>query len=657
MGKRYLIWWIGALCLLLGILPVSAQSRSVYWERWDVTIDEVDTSENRFRVTEEYTISFTGTFRFGSVAIPMNRLEDIDDVAVYEDGQALRETRSCSENAGTYCVFIEDGYLNITYNFFRALSNDRQNFTIEYTVYGAIRVYEGGDQIWWDAIPEEHYGFSIGASTVTVELPRGFAPREGVDPVESYGVPAEISVRGTTVIATASQSLDGDDTFSLRVQYPHDPNAEAPAWQGGFDTQRIYEETTQPLINLGVIALSLLIGIGLPLLIYVQYVSRGRDPKIGVVPKYLTSPPSDLPPALVGTLVDEKADLRDVMSTIIDLGSRGYLVIEESKTPGIMGIGSSSTFIFKRTDKPINDQELRTHEKRLLGNLFAGNAMERSLSSLNTIFYSVIAQMQGDLYKQLVAEGYFKSNPEGTRGVWFMIGIVILFIAGAGFFVAMGSTDISPFLFCIPLALGLGGIAALIAAPAMPSRTVKGAEEAAKWKAFVEYLRNLEKYGDVGSAAAHFDQYLAYAVAAGIDRTWVSRFRQTNTYVPIPTWYFPTYIGRYRGGYLAGSPLSARGMGDFGSGTGLPGELARAGGGFDLDNVAGGISEGLESISSGLTNMLESAGRIMTSTPQPPPGSSGGGYSSGRWSGGGRSFSGGGSRSGGGSGGGRRGFG
>ncbi len=656
VSKRHLIWWIGMLCLLLGVLPVSAQSRSVYWERWDVTIDQVDTEENRFRVTEEYDISFSGTFRFGSAAIPLNRLDDIDDVAVYEDGELLRETRSCTDAAGTYCVFIEDGFLNITYNFFRSLTNTRQTFTIEYTVYGAIRVYEGGDQLWWDAIPEEHYGFPIGASTVTVELPRGFAPREGIDPVESYGVPADITVRGTTITAVATQPLDGDDTFSLRVQYPHDPNAEAAAWQSDFDTQRIYEETTQPLISLGVIALSLLIGIGLPLFIYVQYLNRGRDPKIGVVPEYLNSPPSDLPPALVGTLVDEKADLRDVMSTIIDLGSRGYLAIEETKTQGLMGIGSASSFTFKRTDKAIDGPELRPYEKRLLNNLFAGNALERSLDSLKTIFYTVIAQMQADLYTQLVQEGYFKSNPNNTRGGWYILGVALLFVAGFGFFAAMGAMDISPFLFCIPLAVGLGGIAAFVAAPAMPSRTLKGAEESAKWKAFVEYLRNLEKYGDVGSAAAHFDQYLAYAVAAGIDRTWVSRFRQTNTYVPIPTWYFPTYIGRYRGGFRAGSPLPGAQMVDFGRG-GLPGDLARAGGGFDLDNVAGGISEGLESISSGLTNMLESAGRIMTSTPQPPPGSSGGGYSSGRWSSGGRSFSGGGSRSGGGSGGGRRGFG
>ncbi len=85
----------------------------------------------------------------------------------------------------------------------------------------------------------------------------------------------------------------------------------------------------------------------------------------------------------------------------------------------------------------------------------------------------------------------------------------------------------------------------------------------------------------------------------------------------------------------------------------MPGGLARAGGGgVSLDQMSGNLAGGLESISSGLSHMLNSASRAMTSRPQQA--SSG---SSGSWRSGGGSWSGGGFSGGGGSGGGSRGFG
>ena len=85
----------------------------------------------------------------------------------------------------------------------------------------------GGDQLWWIAIPSEHYGFPIGSSTITVKLPAGFAPREGVDPVVTYGAPGDVQVNGTTVVAKATRQIGGNEAFEIRVQYPHDPNAHA----------------------------------------------------------------------------------------------------------------------------------------------------------------------------------------------------------------------------------------------------------------------------------------------------------------------------------------------------------------------------------------------------------------------------------------------
>ncbi len=46
-------------------------------------------------------------------------------------------------------------------------------------------------------------------------------------------------------------------------------------------------------------------------------------------------PPKDLSPAEVGTLIDEKCDLSDMVSTVVDLAARGYITIREFKTDSL----------------------------------------------------------------------------------------------------------------------------------------------------------------------------------------------------------------------------------------------------------------------------------------------------------------------------------
>ncbi|MEO8611635.1 MAG: DUF2207 domain-containing protein [Chloroflexota bacterium] len=626
-----------AFIMMCVVSPAAAQSRSVFWRQWDVNIDNVDTKNNQYDVDELYNIDFTGTFRFGSVVIPYTNLEDITNIQVSENGKSLHE--SCSQQTGTFCATTSDGNLSITYYFIQPITDGSAQFSVQYTVVGALRSYSGGDQLWWTVIPADHYGFSIGSSTITVQMPPGFAPREGVDPVETYGAPSDVSVNGSTITATAKGELGGDQYFEIRVQYPHDPSLRVAGWQATFDQQR----TTQPLIDLGLIALSLLLLIGGSMAVYALWYSRGRDPKIGPVPEFLTEPPTNLPPAIVGTLLDEKADLRDVISTIVDLAHRGYIVMEESQTDGLFGM-KNTTFTFKRTDKLTTD--LRPYESRMVNALFSNGSLERTLDSLTNHFYTYIPQLQNDLYQALVTEGLFTTSPQSTRAIWSVLGGLLLGAAFLFGFFAYGLTDgITGAVACLPLSVGIVGLLALLVGQHMPAKTRKGAEDAAKWGAFRQYLYNLDKYSKVEEAAQHFDDYLSYAVAFGIDRAWVRRFSQIQS-VPVPIWYYPHWYGR---SYVAGSPVRPFNVG--GAGGFNPGDLAHAGGHGGLNDISGGMSRGLESISDGLSTMLNSASRAMTSRPQQTSGGSG------RWSSGGRSWSGGGGGGGGHSGGGSRGFG
>lgn len=630
------------LIVMMMVGGVRAQDdRSLVWERWDVTIDRMDTAGNTFFVTENYRLRFNGLFRFGTAVIPGERLSSIDSVAVTQNGRPL--TASCGGGPGSFCFTRAGTDYEIVYNFAAPISNGDAEFALSYRVTGALRVYEGGDQLWWTAIPEDKFGFSVQVATVTVELPTGFAPREGVDSVVTYGASSDVRVSGTRITATATQGVGANEGLEIRAQYPHDARAQAPSWQAQFDAQRDYEETVRPFVGIGLGLLSVLIALGGVLLVVARYQARGRDPKVGVVPEYLSEPPSPLQPAVVGSLIDEKADPRDVIATFVDLAERGYMVFEEDEKQGPFGVTNRS-FTFKRTDK--SPADLAPWEQALFNALFAGGRMERDLKSLSETFYTHIATAQAELYNVLVSEGLFDRNPDAVRTTYAMSGVLLGALSAAGVFLVLASDgQVDPLLAMIPIALAAPAVALLVASPLMPAKTRKGAEESAKWKAFYRYLARLDTQG-ASEAAARFDKLLPYAVAFGLDRGVVRAFESVPN-VPAPMWYYPYFPGRR---YMPGTPIG-RGFGSQSAGTGMPGELARASGG-GLDDLSGGLSRGLDSMSSGLTEMLNTASSAMTSRPQA---SSTG--TSGSWRGGGGSWSGGGFSGGGSSGGGSRGFG
>lgn len=615
------------LLLVCFAFPIAAQDdRSLVWNRWDVTIDQMDVVGNQFVVTEAYDIQFDGAFTFGTAVIPTSRLDRITNVAIRVNGTSLRP--GSGNQPGTFTTENTSEGLSIVYTFPSRVVNTSAQVELRYTVVGALRVYETGDQLLWSAIPTEHFGFPIRESTTRIVFPSGYVPQPPTHPVEVFGAPATFTLDGTTLTVRAERGLGGTEGIDIAAQYPHHPDARRPAWQERYDQQEAFNRDVRPLIDVGVLAFSLALMVGGGLFILTRYQTRGRDPQVGAVPELLAELPSNLSPAVVGTLIDETADLRDVLSTIIDLGRRGYLVIEEEQESGLFGIGRINRYTFKRTDKLLED--LRPFERTMVTSIFRGGELERTLDSMRNTFYVTISQVQSQLYEELTAQGLFDKSPQATRSRWQSVGTVLIVLGLIGGFAAVGLVAPIPSLLCLPGALIVIGVLAMLFARGMPARTAKGAEEAAKWRSFERYLRRVGDY-DVEQAKAQFERFLPYAMAFGIEREWVDHFKGLAD-VPIPIWYWPTYIGPYRGGYLAGSPLP------HGGGMQFPGDIARAGGDFSFDTVSSGISGGLESVSSGLSKMFENASSVMTSRPQSSSGGSfsgGGGFSGGGFSGGG----------------------
>ncbi len=606
--------------VLLSLAPVpgaQAQSKDLYWDRFDVFLTILPNGD--LRVIERQTIAFTsGTFTYGYAEIPLDKTEGIFDVSVSEPGGQAYVRDDASSNAYRFRVADYGDKLSIRW-YFPPTSNAVRTFDLAYTVRGAVRIYDTGDKLQWIAIDDER-DFPVLESTVTVSLPRGASFLD----IDSAGVAAkwQQSEDGRTVTYVADEMLSPSGTFEIGVEFTHGViPATPPSWQADFDRQEYFDRKVRPWLVLLAIVVALAIVLGGTLLVYLVWYTRGRDPDVGPIPEYISEPPDDLPVGVLGALIDERVDMRDVVASILGLARRGYLVIEEVERPSLFG--SAKDFIFRRTDKAWDD--LRPYERAIMRAIFPRDSKrERKLSDLRNRFYRHLPKIQDKLYDELVKRGFFEKRPDRVRALWKWIGIAAMVPGVVGiWFVGPLLIEISSVLLCVPAALIVAGVGLLILGKAMPAKTRQGAEAAARWRAFKAYLERIDKLADLKQAGELFDRYLPYAVAFGMNRSWIHKFSRMEN-VPAPGWYVPY------GGFVGGHARGGRGV------LASPARSMAGGAqGAGLQGMSDGLATSLQSMSDGLTTLLNSTGQILGSAPSSSGSSGGGGFSGGGFSGGG----------------------
>ncbi|HIQ04677.1 MAG TPA: DUF2207 domain-containing protein, partial [Anaerolineae bacterium] len=626
------------LVLLLSLILVSsatAQEKSLYWDRLDVNI--TINQDGTFRVAEQQRIVFTsGTFTFGYRRIDMSWLEQIKDITIRdENGHQYQE--SDTQEPYTFRT-QQDGNALVIRWYFPPTADSTHTYVIAYTVAGGLRYYDGGDQLWWKAVFPDR-SFPVNHSLVTVHLPPGAA----IQNYDAYFTEVEAyEPDASTVVFEAKERIKPGQELEVRVEFTHGVVAGTPApWQAEADAeaarlekQAEYDRTWRPVVNLGMIGLGLLFVIGGPVLLYLLWYTRGRDYPVDLVADYLPEPPTDLPAGVAGTLLDEQADMEDIVASIVDLARRGVIMIAEEKKPTtVLGLGGGKDFIYRLVGSTEN---LRPFEKTLIKTLFNGHE-ERRLSQLKNKFYKVIPRIKKELYQEVVDEGFFPASPERVRSRYGILGVALLVLTGIlAFCLIPVLSTYTNYAICPALGVGMTAFGLMILARWMPRKTQKGSEAAARWQAFKRYLQNIEKYENLEEAKEIFDKYLPYAIAFGIEKEYVRKFAAVQA--PAPQWYRPyPYWG-------PGRPYVGGGVGHGGRAPG-PASMAPARGREgtptpSLDSAAGGIFNTVDSMSSGLFSMLDSAASTLSSAPRSSSG--GGGFRGGGFSGGGSSGGGGG---------------
>jgi len=664
IGRRNLFWGV-VLALMLGwvgMMGVSAQTKSVDVLRRDGEITILANGD--VQVVETWEVRFIGgPFHYAFREIPLNKVEDITGWSVAEGGQVYEPGDG---EAGTYVLDRSSDKIRITW-YFPTTSDATRIFILRYTLKGALWIHDNGDQFFWKFI-EADRAYPIEQATVVVHLPAAFNAEQIL--TETYRNGQAMGggqVRRGGEVVFQGGPFPGGTEWEIRVQWPHGVvQASPPAWQKW--------EMWKPWINLGLLALALVVALGGPALAYLWWYTKGRDPQVRLRVPVIPRPPADVPPGVVGVLVDEKADMQDILATLADLGNREYLRIEQALTKsGRVSRREGPRFVLLNPGW----SGLRPFERRLLAALFAQRSNEvealaqvrealsqgvgkkvaetleavgvdveaeltreeetppgwpanlrrvRSLASLRERFYKHIPDIQRDLYDEVVRLGYFDRAPDKVRQR--TVALTALFSGLPLSAVACGLVRLgSQFwgAFALMIALMIAEAAFIVAAWFIPRKTLKGAQEAAKWQAFKRYLRNIRRYTQPEEAKEVFERYFPYAIAFGLEKEWVRQFEPLN--VPPPRWYTPVPYGGYGYGGVPGRV--GHGAMPTGAGRGAP----------SLDGMAQGAFTSLSQVSDGLMSALNQAATVFVSAPS-SSGSGGGGFSGG---GGGRGGGGGGS--------------
>ncbi|MXX24259.1 MAG: DUF2207 domain-containing protein [Caldilineaceae bacterium SB0668_bin_21] len=649
-----------SLLLILQAHPASAQGKSLLWERFDVDI--IIRKNSTFEVTEHQTIRFTrGTFTYGYRDIPIKNLTSLDGWTLTDASGNSYRYASFGKEPYTFTVTKKASRYIINW-YFPPISNRSETFSLGYTVRGGLRYYEGGDQLWWQAIYGDR-SYPVQAGRVNVVAPAAIHEWAAyTNRGEAWQDAREIASAtrlesGREIAYVLGSSLAPGQAFEVRVEFtPGVVAGEPKPWQIRADAEAAAREAEMrfrarwgPILTLLLGALGLLFLLGGPAALYLLWYRLGRDKPVDMVADYLPEPPSDLAPGVVGTLLDEQADMQDIVATLVDLAQRKVVSITEDNTGKSR---SARDFIYRYENRKL---PVSSFEKHLLHSLFRGRSDVR-LSDLRHRFHRQVPALKRALYSEVIAQGFFARSPEKVRKQYAVLGIILFVLAGLagrGLYTMFGGLTAAAALPGIGLAATAFGF--LLLSRFMPRKTTRGSRLAAHWQAFKRYLRDIDRYSDLEEKKELWDRWLPYAIAFGLDKQYIRKFEKVKA--PAPGWYIPspTLYGPYRSAYYgtgsAGRSIEpvvvAGGVGGGMSGlpSGSPGRGGLDGGmGRSLSAVSSGLGSSLSGLSVGLGTMLTSTSATMTSRPSSTytggDGWSRGGFSGGSGFGGG--FSGGG---------------
>ena len=480
----------------------------------------------------------------------------------------------------------------------RTISASTATYVLDYDVTGAVRSFNGYDELYWDA-PGFGFDASMRRVSVTAEVPGGaqdvscfWGPVRSTTPCPTARKTAAGRAEFGVTDLPASQSMSFGVKITPGLVSDNSPHLEP-------DASKLSSSQKAGLTGLGVAgAVSL---IGAPLLGLRWWRRHGRDQRYAglapgtvpvagqtahIVPNDPDIPipvafsPPHIPVAEAGLLIDGQVDTRETAGTIIDLAVRGAVRVESQ---------SDDDFRVTLLDP---DRATAPHEMVLLTSLFSGQPPGATvdLSTQGSLTRAHRA-MQTSVINQVTARRWFRKVPSATAAgsVSFGAVVVVAFVA-----FQLGAAVLLVLLPLVPILITVLVIRAKLR---RGQRTPDGRAVCDQVEGFRTYLATaeadqlrFEEGEDI------FSRYLPWAIVFELADRWAEICSQLVAMgrLPdaVPYWYAGNYsMAFFNTSFLTSSLATAATPAPStagSSGTGFGGGSSFGGGGFSGGGGGGG---------------------------------------------------------------------
>lgn len=513
------------------------------------------------------------------------RVYGVDLLSVSRDGGQVPYT--ADESDGTLSLRIGDENTPIT---------GLHEFQIAYRVRDGLDVLQAGDldanapaqvqpgdiELYWDFVGDQ-WDFPVYRAEVAIKGPaRARAATCYAESVYDQGCQVDLNggpSGATTMMATSADPPSYAGTVTGVI-----------AWDGGAFTQLPTPFISDnPQVAEGKRASALfrlsgplaLLALALPIALAIVFRRRSRGVVIAATPvRY--EPPEGLRPAELLAGLEGNAGTRGVAATLADVAARGHITVRQEEPRAFHREG------LELTSTEHGKDALQFWEESLLSAIFQGQPTA-TIGSYDPALAAGVSDFTRTLKSQAKASGRY--NPTGDKpdrpyklvmvaGMLCLAGMVVALIASGDVFPMAALAVLGP----ISIGLIIGGIA---------GATITPRRQTPRSAAFIAEAEGFRRFMDSDSAAARrdfaqrtgmtdiavFATFLPYAIALGLEDTWIDAFPDLDPAqlsgfgVQVTTW------GALRGFTSAMTTSVASGSTTRSSGSGFSGGGGAGGGG------------------------------------------------------------------------------
>jgi len=257
-------------------------------------------------------------------------------------------------------------------------------------------------------------------------------------------------------------------------------------------------------------------------------------------------PINDLTPSQVGTLLDERVDMHDVVAEIVELARLKFFKIVRLDKKAFFG--KSEDYALVKLPKP--DAKITDYQRYLYDELFDSKVIEKSeskatsemkkkigknefvlLSEHKYKFYKSLKEFRKMLYQNMDDEGYFDGNPETVKIRWF----IKMFIFYTVVFIALTSftfiNQTAPAVFPLIIAISSIPISVLVI-QFMPRKKPDGYALNQQINGLKFYLKKGKWRQEVNEKHLFLEEMLPLAISLGVVKKLASDMEELNVKPP-----------------------------------------------------------------------------------------------------------------------------